>query len=540
MSPGPAGRARAGSLAKAMGRPLPGPSSVAAASFLVAVLVAASLPARGQGQYIYLDSDGDGVNTAADVLNEIGTPTTVSIWLDTSRNADSTPAVSPKCPEPLSLLSYEIVLQASGGAVAYGKFANARSGMRKTRGTAANGTDFHAAFGGSAKLSPGSCRLGTIVVTVVSGSPGLSFATSTPLGARYTTSFSTACPGKKGATTRELGWDWHGMAVCGPPGGGQVAPAAVAPARVAFRKGAPVHVIAEFVDFNTSDSLAVGVEGLPPGLVAVAGTQREGRRQMRAYGFLADSVPAGASYEIIWTASDGLMARQARTDLRALEPEPVTAEFEEHVVQVATRGYIHGLPRLEARAVGSPGLPILAGLLREGAYWGKWHSVAATIGFIGSPAYFDTLRDFIWARFQGAIDFPTFQAIRQAQSALGAMATISPQVREYLEATSNPEAWDALPWTSRADSRQAVSTMMAKMTITSISYTDSEWAAALLARIQQTTHNPGLAEAAAYGNWLNGEIRAGGYVELWAREDNSFGGYGWRKYGREHPRILVR
>jgi hypothetical protein len=500
---------------------------------LAVLLLSVLAPAGALAQFIYLDCNGDGVNTAADVLNELGTPTTVSIWLDTSRNADSTEAFCPMASEPLTLFSYEVVLHAEGGTVSYGTYTNLQSSMGTALGAASSSTDSYTGFGGTTKLAPGLYQLGTLPVTVESGSPSLILATSTLLGARYATTFGTECPAQEGANTYILGLDWLGMAGCGPPGGGQAALAAVSPARAELRKSAPAYLAAEFVDFNASDSLAVSVGGLPPGLTAVAGTQSDGRRQLRVYGVLDDSVPHDTAYDVTWTGTDGVMRQQAHTTLRALAPEPITAEFEQRVVRLVTAGYYHGLPRLKARAIGAAGLPILARLLRDENYKRNWHAIVAAIGFIGSAAYFDTLRELVWTRFHGEIDRYTLMAIRQAQSSLGPMATVSPQVREYLESTSDPRAWDTLPWGSRDDSRQAVSVMMARETIYSISYTDTEWATALLAQLQQNVGDPALSRAVAYGRWLNSKVRSGGYIDFWAKEDNSPGGYGWREYRRE-------
>jgi hypothetical protein len=491
----------------------------ATAQFLLALLLAATLPAIGRAQYIYLDSNGDGVNTEADVLNEVGTPTTVSIWLDTSRNADSTEAFCPMAAEPLSLFSYEVVLHAEGGTVSYGTYTNLRSSMGTALGGASSDSDFYTGFGGTAKLAPGLYQLGTIPVTVESGSPSLSLATSTPLGAHYATTFGTECPGQEGANTYLLGLDWLNMAGCGPPGGGQAALTAVAPARVELRKGAPARLAAEFVDFNASDSLAVSVDGLPPGLTAVAGTQSDGRRQLRIYGVLGDSVPDGASYRITWVGSDGSTPQLARTEVRTLASEPVTAEFEERVSRLVTARYHHGIPVAEVRKLGTGALPILARMLRDDRYKRSWSEIASAIGSLGDTAYFDTLHAFIWTRYHGEIDRSTFMAMLCAQGSLNAMATTSGRVLSYLASTATPSVWASTPWRFPDEPLGSVTDQFVRTTLVALAFTDSEAADAIIEAVPvpPTGSGPGERYRAIFARGLHtvhAKVRARGYLAV--------------------------
>src|SRR5258708_6781517 len=76
-------------------------------------------------QYIYIDSNGDGTSSALDRLAANGT-TKIDIWLQTDRNRDSSPAVSAiRYGVPISVFSYEFILNAVGGTVEWGPYVNA-------------------------------------------------------------------------------------------------------------------------------------------------------------------------------------------------------------------------------------------------------------------------------------------------------------------------------------------------------------------------------------------------------------------------------
>src|SRR5216117_1621148 len=68
-------------------RRLLGQSDIAAIIFLQ---LAFGTPASAQ--YMYLDANGDALSSEADVLNATGIPTMVSVYLNTSRNPDSSVA----------------------------------------------------------------------------------------------------------------------------------------------------------------------------------------------------------------------------------------------------------------------------------------------------------------------------------------------------------------------------------------------------------------------------------------------------------------
>jgi FG-GAP-like repeat len=157
------------------------------------------------GQHIYLDADGDGVHSASDVLHPTGT-TTFDVWLRTDENADGSAAVCPAGGE-LTISSYELILHASGGTVAWGAVTNRISDFLTNLGSASNATDLYFGFTGVLH-PPGLYRLATVEVSIQSGTPSIRFASTTPLAGVYLTSFVSGCPGYDGDYTLKLGSDW--------------------------------------------------------------------------------------------------------------------------------------------------------------------------------------------------------------------------------------------------------------------------------------------------------------------------------------------
>jgi hypothetical protein len=180
---------------------------------LAAVLtMMAAAPASAQ--FIYMDVNGDGQCTSSDVLSS--SVTAIDIYIDTDTNADGSPATCPTGDpvEPLSMNSYTIVLQSTGG-VTYGAWTDA-TGFTVAFGTGSDATDFWVGYGGSSYLPPGAPhKLGTVAVTVT-GSPALRFSTSTPLSVEGVTLFGSECAGNVNFdNTLRLGTDFYDACVLG-------------------------------------------------------------------------------------------------------------------------------------------------------------------------------------------------------------------------------------------------------------------------------------------------------------------------------------
>ncbi len=154
---------------------------------------------------MYLDANGDGVHTPADVLAPSGT-TAMDLWLRTNENRDGSPASCDTQDGDLTISSYEVILHATNGAIAWGAVTVRMAGYIALP-TTSNATDLHAgAYGGI--LPPGSYRLATIEASPASGTPAIVIAARTPLNATYMTSFGSLCSGFSFANTLELDFDW--------------------------------------------------------------------------------------------------------------------------------------------------------------------------------------------------------------------------------------------------------------------------------------------------------------------------------------------
>jgi hypothetical protein len=165
-----------------------------------------AFPLRSYAQYMYLDSNGDGIHTAADVLAPSG-PTAVRVWLRTDTNRDGTPAVC-STGEELTINSYEVIVRATNGTVAWDSLTNAIPEFTIDYGTMAAGSDAHVSFLSGVLLPPGTYHLANIQVSVVSGTPGIEIASSTPISPVYGTTFGSRCSGLDFDNTLKLGSDW--------------------------------------------------------------------------------------------------------------------------------------------------------------------------------------------------------------------------------------------------------------------------------------------------------------------------------------------
>ena len=195
------------------------------------------LPFAGvaNAQYLWMDSNGDGVNTAADVLNANGTPTTVDVWINTSHNKDGSLATCDTGDGDLATWnSYAVNLGTSTGAVTYTNFVNQISTFTilcvVSPGTdfLSNTTEMTACRATGAPTPNGgvNIKLFTITVTGTSGTPSLHFIPFGALAANFT-SFGTACSGNDFDNTYKLGSDFQDSDGVGAAVGGNGVPVLV-------------------------------------------------------------------------------------------------------------------------------------------------------------------------------------------------------------------------------------------------------------------------------------------------------------------------
>ena len=182
--------------------------SPSARQCILSALLLTCGPSAARGQYMYLDTTGDGIHTSADRLNGPGSPTTVDCWINTSHNRDGSQATCDTGNENLTINSYNLVLHAVGGTVAYGPFTNNQAGMTTQFGEAVDSTDYHNGFGGGTALPAGLYLIATVQVTVLTGNPSVQIVSSTPLGGSFFTGFGTFCSGIDQDNTYKLASDW--------------------------------------------------------------------------------------------------------------------------------------------------------------------------------------------------------------------------------------------------------------------------------------------------------------------------------------------
>jgi hypothetical protein len=177
---------------------------------LVLVLALAFPATRATAQYMFMDSNGDGIHSDADEIHPTGS-TTIDFYLRTDQNRDGTPAVCPMAGRPFTINSYVVNLEATNGSLTWGAFVNHQPTMvvYVTGGTSA--TQFSQTQAGSSILPAGFYLLGTLTVTVASGTPSLGYVLypTTIHITQNPTSFGSACDGLDQDNTLKLGTDWH-------------------------------------------------------------------------------------------------------------------------------------------------------------------------------------------------------------------------------------------------------------------------------------------------------------------------------------------
>lgn len=160
---------------------------------LVFVCTICANPARSQ--YIFADTNGDGLSSSQDQLAAAG-PTNIDIWLQTDTNRDGSPVRLALGAPPLSIFAYEFVLAAVGGTVTWGKYTNLQPTMYVPFRQFENESEICMGYGGIVPLPPGKHKLGTLSVTVKSGTPRLEFRTRSSIHAAALTAFGAKNPGK--------------------------------------------------------------------------------------------------------------------------------------------------------------------------------------------------------------------------------------------------------------------------------------------------------------------------------------------------------
>jgi hypothetical protein len=184
------------------------------------------------------------------------------------------------------------------------------------------------------------------------------------------------------------------------------------------------------------------------------------------------------------------------------------------VVQFIGRTYFHGVPYEDAAQLGPSAFPTLQRMLEDPANAEHWSRIAAAVGVLGVPESFETLRSFVWRKFRGPVDEPTFRALLIAQASIGYIPpTSDKRVVEYLASCVNPMFWMRLPWTFGNLSAPQLSLILSKQSINALSYTGTTEADSVLAWLADHPYAKQQGPNVSEGLPRNRDIRAKGLLK---------------------------
>ena len=281
-------------------------ASHAAASAIRSLLAVSALAAAflitapASAQFLWIDTDGDGVSTSADALAPTGS-TALDVWIRTDQNADGSPAVCASGDGELTINGYVLVLSATNGTVAWGTITNRIGGYFPTGGPKSNGTELEFGYSGGI-APPGAYRLATVMASVATGTPAISFRNRGTIDFTFATSFTSACSGTDLDNTLKLGIDFHDAT--GVPYGGVANSAPVlGPLEDVTMNEGEIRDVAVTAADSDGDVVTLSILGGPvwasllstPGAGSTSGTVR-----------LAPGFESAGDSTVILQASDGI------------------------------------------------------------------------------------------------------------------------------------------------------------------------------------------------------------------------------------------
>ncbi|HET9252783.1 MAG TPA: putative Ig domain-containing protein [Candidatus Eisenbacteria bacterium] len=233
--------------------------------------------APASAQYMYLDSNGDGVNTSADVMNALNTPTTVDVWLVTNENRDGSTAECNTADGELTMNSYVVNLLAQGGTVTYSGFINRQTtfGVNFGEVNAGDG-QYKNGYGQQAALPAGTYQLMTITITATGGAPSIVINDINSNSPDFT-SFGVLCSGNDFDNTYKLsgpggGTDWTDVDGLGPPAGANAPPVLDAITDKTTNEGVQLAFTATATDPDAGTTLTFSLAaGAPAGAAITPG-----------------------------------------------------------------------------------------------------------------------------------------------------------------------------------------------------------------------------------------------------------------------------
>jgi hypothetical protein len=185
---------------------------------------------------------------------------------------------------------------------------------------------------------------------------------------------------------------------------------------------------------------------------------------------------------------------------------PTGADVRQRVEAFAHKRYTHGVPYLEARALGTEALPILKAMLADVREEEYWPTIVTIMGFIGDPGSTDDLVGFLENRFAGEVTLNQFRALLLVNGALGHIAgNGGVRALEYLAQGARASTWLAkdLKWSYRHHAGEDLAVLLAKIAVNGLSFSGTERAREILSELQR---NP---ESARTGLALKSNIEEG-------------------------------
>ncbi|MGE5174815.1 MAG: hypothetical protein ACM3JJ_00455 [Hyphomicrobiales bacterium] len=266
------------------------------------------------------------------------------------------------------------------------------------------------------------------------------------------------------------------------------APRIDAPAAFSTVAGLGFSIAATITCSEPADSAFVMVSDLPDGLRLTSGRIRPGVVLATVAG-IAPTTRRRIS--VTWTAIDSHgRASRSTTKLSIVEPSGRIVDLRARATRLVRGKYEFGVPAREARELGPGALPYFLEALRDTSAKRSWPNAVAAAGFLGLLAGYDSLRDFIWNRFQGEVDGAEFKALLYAQAVLGVVEAGRPETFQYLVESSDPGYWSEIPWSNGVLHGREIGLLMSGKSIYALSLIPEARATLALERLRDHPFDP--------------------------------------------------
>ncbi len=163
----------------------------------------------------------------------------------------------------------------------------------------------------------------------------------------------------------------------------------------------------------------------------------------------------------------------------------------ESVEMFVCRQYHHGIPYSEAQSLGAEAVSTLSALIEDPSKKQCWGNAIAVVAAIGSPESYEILRRFVWERFRGEVDEPTYDALESAVATMGFASLGQPSlVAAYLENGADPRYWSRLPWHYPAVGRERTQRLFSRFSIHGLGFCSNPRARSALLRLKDKPYAP--------------------------------------------------